>query len=169
LRICTRPSLAEQEAETATMKVTLTKPAKNAGATYIWKKLAAFSDFSWHPKVQASKNIGSIEDGSPDMVGAVRLLTTVDGGELTETVASWSEENRSQSISIEGSALPPPVQSLVMTFSVREEQAEEGVFVDAVADVEIKWFFILLTPILHVVLKYKIGGVVDGIADMKEE
>jgi hypothetical protein len=103
------------------------------------------------------------------MVGAVRLLTTVDGGELTETVASWSEENRSQSISIEGSALPPPVQSLVMTFSVREEQAEEGVFVDAVADVEIKWFFILLTPILHVVLKYKIGGVVDGIADMKEE
>jgi hypothetical protein len=107
------------------MKVTLTRPAKNASATYIWKKLAAFSDFSWHPKVQASKNIGSIEDGSPDMVGAVRLLTT-DEGDFNETVTFFSEEKRSQTWSILGNS-PPPVQSFVMTISVREEQAEEGV------------------------------------------
>jgi hypothetical protein len=134
----------------------------------MWKKLAAYSDFSWHPAIKASKNIGSIEDGSPDMVGAVRLLTKEDGDELKETVTAWSEEKRSYTFSIEGT-LPPPVQSFFLTLSVREEQAVEGVFVDAVADIEIKWFFILLTPILNMVLKKKIGGLLDGIANVKEE
>jgi hypothetical protein len=147
------------------MKVTITRPVKNASATYIWKKLAAFSDFSWHPFVTASKNIGSIEDGSPDMVGAVRLLIKKeDGDELKETVTSWSEEKRSLTFSVEGG--PPPIQSFVVTISVREE---EGVFVDLVADIELKWFFILLTPILQMVLKNKLGGFTDGIADLKEE
>jgi hypothetical protein len=150
------------------MKVTLTRPVENVSATYMWKKLAAYSDFSWHPAIKASKNIGSIEDGSPDMVGAVRLLTKEDGDELKETVTAWSEEKRSCTFSIEGT-LPPPVQSFFLTLSVREEQAVEGVFVDAVADIEIKWFFILLTPILNMVLKKKIGGLLDGIANVKEE
>jgi hypothetical protein len=38
-----------------------------------------------------------------------------------------------------------------------------------VADVEIKWFFILLTPILYMLVKNEIGGIIDGIVDMKEE
>jgi hypothetical protein len=146
------------------MKITITRPVKNASATYMWKKLAAYSDFSWHPGIKESKNVGSIEDGSPDMVGAVRLLTKVDGEELKETVTSWSEEKRSLTFSIEGG--PPPIQSFVFTISVREE---DGVFVDSVADVEIKWFLFLLTPILQMVLKKKIGGLIDGIADLKEE
>jgi hypothetical protein len=146
------------------MKITITRPVKNASATYMWKKLAAYSDFSWHPGIKESKNVGSIEDGSPDMVGAVRLLTKVDGEELKETVTSWSEEKRSLTFSIEGG--PPPIQSFVFTISVREE---DGVFVDSVADIEIKWFFILLTPILQMVLKKKLGGLMDGVADLKEE
>jgi hypothetical protein len=62
--------------------------------------------------------------------------------------------------------MPPPIQSFVFTISVREE---DGVFVDSVADIEIKWFFILLTPILQMVLKKKLGGLMDGVADLKEE
>jgi hypothetical protein len=150
------------------MKVTLTRPVENVSATYMWKKLAAYSDFSWHPAIKASKNIGSIEDGSPDMVGAVRLLTKEDGDELKETVTAWSEEKRSLSFSVVG-GLPLPIQSVVWNLSVREEQAVEGVFVDAVADIEIKWFFFLLTPLLQMVLQKKLGEIVDGMADVKEE
>jgi hypothetical protein len=58
-------------------------------AGYLWSKLAAYSDFAWHhPQVKYSKKYcGSMmEDGSDNMVGAVRVLEITSGTELVETV-----------------------------------------------------------------------------------
>ena len=148
------------------MLVNVTKQAKHADADYIWAKLADYSDFAWHPEMKDSQNIGTIPDGSENMVGAVRLLTKNDGHQLKETITAWSDKDRSQTFMIEGD-LPPPVKSLKMTFRVREDK--DGVFVDSFAEVDIKVMFCLITPILKMALPKKIAPIIQGIADVKEE
>ena len=148
------------------MLIKITKPAKNASADYIWNRLAQFSDFAWHPEIKASKDIGTVPDGSANMIGAVRLLTKNDGGQLEERIISWSNTNRSQTFTIEGS-LPPPVRSLTVTFTIRPNPAG-GAFVDTIADVQVKPIFCFLAPLLKIVLPKKLDPIVQGIADVKE-
>jgi Polyketide cyclase / dehydrase and lipid transport len=152
------------------MLVRVSKKAINgASAAFIWQKLSAFSDVaSWHPEIETSKNVGSIPDASPNMVGAARRIKfRNDGDDLTETITAWSEKDRSLSYTLEGD-VPPPVQRLEVTVTVCEDE-KEGVFVDCVANVEIKWFFLFLYPILKLALPIKLGPVVAGMAEVKEE
>ena len=149
------------------MLVTITKPAKNASADYIWTRLAEFSDFAWHPEIKESRDIGSIPDGSANMIGAVRLLTKHDGAQLKEVITEWSDKNRSQTFTIEGN-LPPPVRSLTVTFKVRQNPNGDGALVDCIANVQVKPIFCLLAPILKVVLPKKLGPIVQGIANIKQ-
>jgi hypothetical protein len=144
--------------------VVITKPAKEANAAHIWSKLAAYSDMTWHPEIKASKNIGSIEDGSENMVGAVRILTKTDNHELTETITEWSEKDRKYTLSINEGG-PSIAKSLIVTFGVREEQG--AVLVDMIIDVKLKGLAVILTPLLKVVLAKRLGGFVNGIADLE--
>jgi hypothetical protein len=152
------------------VQIKVTRQAHNASADYIWSKLAAYSDISWHPIIKSSKNTGSIVDGSDNMVGAVRVLENTAGKELTETVTDWSATERYLAFSIDKGA-PPLVknepQSMIITFRVREE--EQKVYVDMIADVQLKAVFCVLTPLLEVVLSKKLGAMADGVADLKEE
>jgi hypothetical protein len=152
------------------VQVTVTRQAHNASADYVWSKLAAYSDITWHPMMISSKNVGSIEDGSENMVGAVRFLEETDGSKLKETVTEWSEKERCFSISIDEGA-PPFIknepQSMIITFRVREE--EQKVYIDLIADLQLKDIFWLLTPIIKLALPMKMGPLADGIADLKEE
>jgi hypothetical protein len=146
--------------------VVITKPAKHASAAYIWSKLAEYSDMTWHPDIKASQNIGSIPDASENMVGAVRLLTKTDDHELTETVTEWSEKDMKYSLSIDKGG-PSIAKSLIVTFGVREE--DQGVvLVDMIIDVRLGGLAVILAPLLKVVLAKKLGGFVNGIAELKE-
>ncbi|CAB9507843.1 expressed unknown protein [Seminavis robusta] len=147
------------------VQVTVTKEAKNASASFIWSKLAAYSDMSWHPGVKSSKNTGSIPDGSPNMIGAERLLVNSSDKELVETVTAWSDEQRYYACSIDKGA-PPFAKEMTITFRVRE--VDSKVLVDMIVDIELKVFFACLGPLLKVVLGKKLGGFVDGISDLKE-
>lgn len=55
---------------------------------------------------------------------------------------------------------------MIITFRVREEDKE--VFVDMILDLELKVAFACLAPLLKIALKKKLGGFVDGIADLKD-
>lgn len=90
------------------VQVIVTEQAKSASASFIWSKLAAYSDLSWHPHVTSSKDTGSIPDGSPDMVGAERLIVNDSGKELLETVTAWSEEKHYFTCSIDKGGPPLP-------------------------------------------------------------
>jgi hypothetical protein len=85
-------------------------------------------------------------------------------------VTEWSAKEGYCALSIDKGA-PPLVknepQSFILTFRVREE--EQKVYVDMIADVQLKAVFCVLTPLLKVVLPKKLGVFVDGIADLKEE
>ena len=146
-------------------QITVTKEAKNASAAFIWSKLAAYSAMEWHPQVSTSTNTGSIPDGSANMIGAERLLVNSAGKELLETVTAWSDKQMYYSCSIDKGA-PPIARSLVITFRVREEGKK--VLVDMIVDLELKPFIACLGPLFKVVLGKKLGGFVDGIADLKE-
>ena len=147
------------------VKLTVTRPATHASAAFLWKKLAAYSAFDWHPLVADCQNTGNVPDGSADMVGAMRLVTSTSGAELKETATAWSDEERYLTFDIVSSAFPPPVDTFSLTFKIRED--EEGrVFVDGIADVSIKPIFCLLTPILKMVLKKKVTAFVEGIAEL---
>lgn len=151
------------------MIVTVSKPAQKATADYLWDKIAAYSDFSWHPQVTASKNIGNVKDGSDNMIGAVRLITNIKGKEIQETITAWSNEERSQTFSID-KGLPPPISSFHLTFYVKEDpQDTTKSVVYGVADINIKWVFCFLAPLLKVALPKKISLFVDGIAALEEK
>ena len=123
------------------MLVTASRPAANASAAFLWKKLAAFSSFEWHPEISKSEDVGKIPDGSPNMVGATRLLTKPDGSQLREVVTAWDEKERSQTFSIEGNGLPPPIETFLMTFHVVEDETSKAVSVEATADIKLHWYF----------------------------
>jgi hypothetical protein len=145
--------------------VVITKPAKNASAAYIWGKLAEYSDMSWHPDIKESKNIGTINDGSENMVGAVRVLTKSDDHELTETVTEWSNEEMKFTMSIDKGG-PTIAKSLIVTFAVRNEP--QGVLVDMIINMQLVGLAIILTPLLKLALPKKLGPLLDGIANLKE-
>ena len=147
------------------VQVIVTKQAKHASAAFLWDKLASYSDMSWHPGVISSKNTGSIPDGSANMIGAERLLVNSSGKELLETVTAWSDKERYYACSIDKGA-PPIAREMIITFRVREEGSK--VLVDMIVDLELKAFVACLAPLLKVVLGKKLGGFVDGIADLKE-
>jgi len=91
----------------------ITKQAKNASAEFLWEKLAAYSDMSWHPQIESSKNTGSIEDGSDKMIGAERVLVNTAGKRLVETVTAWSGEERTFALSIDEGA-PAFAKSIII-------------------------------------------------------
>ena len=149
------------------VQITVTRPIKYVSANTLWDKLAQYSDFSWHPLIESSKDIGSIPDGSPNMVGAVRVLVNTSGTELTETVQEWSDTKRYQVISID-KGTPPFAKSFWITFRVRDG-SDGKAEVDMVVDLELKGVFCVLGPLLSLVLKKKLGPFVDGIANYKKQ
>lgn len=147
--------------------VTVTRPANSASAAYIWKKLTVYSDFSWHPSIKASKDIGNVPDGSANMVGAVRLVTGGSGVELTEIVTAWSDADKSQTFEIQGDGLPAPIDTFSFTFTVREEGTQ--VFIDGIVNVKPKWYFFFLSPLLPLILAKKAAPFVEGIANLVQD
>jgi hypothetical protein len=143
----------------------LTREAHDASAAYIWTKLAEFSDMSWHPLIDTSKNAGNIADGSESIIGDVRILQVSAGKELVETVTAWDEGKRYLAFSIDKGA-PPFVKSLTFSFAVREVGGK--IFVDLTADLEVKLFFKCLIPLLKFALPKQLAGLIDGVANLKE-
>lgn len=148
------------------MQLTVTRQAKNASAKQVWDMLSKYSDMAWHPLIESSKDIGSIPDGSANMVGAVRVLVNTSGSALTETVTEWSDEKKYFQCSIDKGG-PPFAKKFLIGFQVREDQSSKKVMVDAIVDMDLIFPLIPLTPLLKVVLSKKLGGLVDGIANVK--
>ena len=146
-----------------------TKQAKNASAEYIWSKLSKYSDFAWHPSIVTSKDIGSIPDGSDNMIGAVRLLVNDSGKELVETVTKWDEDMMYYACSIDKGG-PPIAKYVEVGFRVREDPMNKKiVYVDTIMDLKLKGPFIILKPILKKVLPSKIGQLTSGITELVEQ
>ena len=124
-----------------------------------------YSDMSWHPLVDTSKNSGSIPDGSPNMIGAERVLVNTSGKALTETVTAWSEADKFYACSIDEGA-PPFAKEMIIGFKVREEKTK--VLVDMIVDINLKVPFMVLAPLLKLVLRKKLGGFVDGLANAEQ-
>ena len=147
--------------------IVVSKRAPNASSQYIWSKLENYSDFSWHPTVATSKDIGNVPDGSSNMIGAVRLLKNDAGKELTETVTAWDTSKKYYSCSID-EGRPPFAKKLVIGFKVRDDP-RQGVIVDTIVDLDLKGPFVILTPLIKLVLPKKIGSLTQGIADLQEQ
>ena len=120
---------------------------------------------SWHPDTKQSKNIGTINDGSDNMVGVVRVLTKMDNHELTETVTGWSDKDMQLALSIDKGG-PPIAKTLIVTFTVRDEP--QGVLADMIIDMKLGGLAVILTPLLKIVLAKKLGSFLEGIANLKE-
>ena len=92
----------------------ITKTAQiNAPASAVWSKLRDFNALnSWHPAVISDEII----EGENNTVGAVRLLTLVDGGTIKEKLLAWDDAGMSMTYNILEGVLP--VSSYVSTLKV---------------------------------------------------
>lgn len=143
----------------------ITKKVEHASSDYLWSKLAQYSDMTWHPLIVSSKDIGTIPDGSPNMIGAERVLVTKSGQELFETVTKWDEDSKFMALTIDKGS-PPFASTLEIGFQVREEK--DDVLVDVTVDLVVKLPFILFTPLFYFVLPKKLDSFAQGVADLKE-
>jgi mxaD protein len=85
----------------------------NAKAENVWALVSNFGDLGlWHPAVRSTEIIS----GTPNLQGAVRVVTLVDGGKLQEELETYSPEQKIFSYKILGGVLP--VSSYHSTFSV---------------------------------------------------
>lgn len=90
-----------------------------APAAAVWKQVREFGALdTWLPAVSASE----IVVGENNVVGAVRLLTLPDGGQVREELLAHDDEARSVSYSI--LEAPLPVENYRSTLTVHE--AESG-------------------------------------------
>ena len=86
----------------------------NAKAENVWAIVSNFGDLGiWHPAVKSTQ----ILSGTPNLPGAIRLLTLQDGGTLQEELSTYSPEQKTFSYKILGGVLP--VSSYHSTFSVK--------------------------------------------------
>ena len=148
------------------IKISKVATNNNVSADYMWKKLAEFSNFAWHPEIAASKDVGSTPDGSSNMIGAERIIVNASGHELVETVTAWSEDTKYYACSIDKGA-PPFAKEMVIGFQVREDGNSKAL-VDMIVDIQLKAPFIVLTPLLKFVLGKKLDGFVDGVANPEQ-
>lgn len=75
----------------------------NASADAVWEKIAKFGDLgAWHPAVAKTE----ITNGSDGKVGAKRLLTLQDGGQIKETLTAYNQKNKTMSYVITDGVLP---------------------------------------------------------------
>lgn len=123
--------------------------------------MAQYSDFSWHPEIKSSKNVGSSQMEATRWLGQpVRAMTNNGGKELVETVTEWDEKKKYFAMSIDEGG-PSFAKKLIIAFRVREE-AGSKVFVDAIVDVDLKLPFIILTPLMYVALPKQLTWALVG-------
>ncbi len=75
----------------------------NARADNVWAYVSNFGDLGiWHPAVKTTQ----IVSGTPNLPGAVRLLTLQDGGTVQEELLTYSPEQKIFSYKMLGGVLP---------------------------------------------------------------
>lgn len=74
----------------------------NAPADKVWAKIGSFGDMSWHPAIAKTE----ITSGKADEVGATRVLTTQDGGNINEVLTSYDPAGMTVKYEITESVLP---------------------------------------------------------------
>ena len=92
----------------------ITKTAQiNAPASAVWSKIRDFNALNgWHPAVISDEII----EGENNTVGAIRLLTLVDGGTIKEKLLAWDDAGMSLTYNILEGVLP--VSNYVSTLKV---------------------------------------------------
>jgi mxaD protein len=69
----------------------------------VWEKISQFGDLgAWLPPIKKTE----IVEGKDNTPGAVRVLTTQDGGTVTEKLLKYSPAQRTMSYAITGGVLP---------------------------------------------------------------
>lgn len=150
------------------MKVTVSREVKQASAEYVWKKLAAYSDLSWHPNVEECRNIGDIADGSPNMVGARRCMKT-SSAEAELSVVEWSYENMHYRVKLDKGSKPPFAESVHLEFQVRTDKATGKVYVEEIVDIGMKPFTCFLIPVAKKVVAAVASGFITPFSEVVEE
>lgn len=80
----------------------------------VWGKISQFGDLgAWLPPVKKTE----IVEGKDNTPGAVRLLTTQDGGTVTEKLLKYSAKKRMMQYAITGGVLP--VSDYTATITVK--------------------------------------------------
>ncbi|HYN53729.1 MAG TPA: SRPBCC family protein [Methylotenera sp.] len=74
----------------------------NASADKVWAKLGNFGDMSWHPAIGKT----AVTSGKADEVGATRVLTLKDGGNVNEVLTSFDPASMTMKYEITESVLP---------------------------------------------------------------
>ena len=74
----------------------------NAPADKVWATVGNFGDASWLPGIAKTE----LTEGKADEVGAKRVLTLQDGGNVHETLTSFDAESRIMKFEITESVLP---------------------------------------------------------------
>ena len=90
----------------------------NAPADKVWAKIGSFADMSWHPAIAKTEITG----GKANEVGATRVLTIKDGGNVNEVLTSYDATGMTMKYEITESVLP--VREYGATLKV--EAAGEG-------------------------------------------
>ena len=90
----------------------------NAPADKVWAKVGSFADMAWHPAIAKT----AITSGKADEVGATRVLTTQDGGNINEVLTNFDAASKTMKYEITESVLP--VREYGATLKV--EAAGEG-------------------------------------------
>lgn len=86
----------------------------NAKPETVWALVSNFGDMgNWHPAVKSTE----ILSGTPNLPGAVRVLTLQDGGKFQEELVSYSPAQKTFSYKILGGVLP--VSDYQSTFAVK--------------------------------------------------
>lgn len=74
----------------------------NAPADKVWAKIGNFSDMSWHPAIVKT----ALSSGNATEVGAARVLTLQDGGNVNEVLTSYDADSMTMKYEITESVLP---------------------------------------------------------------
>lgn len=125
----------------------------------VWDKLSDVGNVSiFHPMVEKSSLIGGGKCG----LGAKRVCNFYNGkGYVEEEVTGWNE-GQSLSIAIRKGTMP--LKTAVVHFDLREVTANSTSLTMAVV-FEVKWGLLglMITPMMKIMMKKMLGGVLDGL------
>lgn len=74
----------------------------NAPADKVWAKVGNYADMSWHPAIAKTE----LSSGNANEVGAKRVLTLKDGGNVNEVLMSYDASGMTMKYEITESVLP---------------------------------------------------------------